>query len=57
MTESMIGSVVVLAVLIGIAAIGGRRYRREHPEDQSGAVRMREWMDSHHMSWMHHKHH
>jgi hypothetical protein len=56
MTESMIGSVVVLAVLIGVAAVLGRRYRREHPEDHSGAARMREWMDSHHMSWMHHKH-
>lgn len=56
MTESMIGFVVVLAVLIVIAAILGRRYRREHPEDGSGWVRMREWLDTHHMSWMHHKH-
>ena len=56
MTESMIGFVVVLAVLIVIAAVLGRRYRREHPEDGSGSVRMREWLDTHHMSWMHHKH-
>ncbi|CAN7324370.1 hypothetical protein [Caballeronia sp. 15715] len=56
MTESMIGFVVGLAVMIGIAAVMGRRYRREHPEDDSGRIRMHEWLDSHHMSWMHHKH-
>jgi hypothetical protein len=56
MTQSMIGFVVGLAVLIVIAAVLGRRYRREHPEEPRGALRVREWLDSHHMSWMHHKH-
>ena len=56
MTQSMIGFVVGLAVLIVIAAVLGRRYRRDHPEDPSASLRIREWLDTHHMSWLHHKH-
>jgi len=56
MTQSMIGFVVGLAVLIGIAGMLGRRYRRDHPENSGGAARMHEWLDAHHMSWLHHRH-
>lgn len=56
MTESMIGFVVGLAVLIVLAAVLGRRYRRDHPENSDGPAKMREWLDTHHMSWLHHKH-
>jgi hypothetical protein len=56
MTQSMIGFVIGLAVMIGAAGMLGRRYRRDHPENPDGAVRMREWLDTHHMSWLHQKH-
>jgi hypothetical protein len=56
MTQSMIGFVVGLAVLIVIAAVLGRRYRREHPENPGDTMRVRDWLDSHHMSWLHHRH-
>jgi hypothetical protein len=56
MTQSMIGLVVVLAVLIVIAGVLGRRYRQEHPEENVAAERMREWLDSHHLHWPHHRH-
>jgi LPXTG-motif cell wall-anchored protein len=57
MTQSMIGFVIGLAVLIGVAGVLGRRYRRDHPESSSGsAARMHEWLDAHHMSWLHHRH-
>lgn len=56
MTQSMIGFFIGLAVLIGIAGVLGRRYRRDHPENSGNAVRMHEWLDAHHMSWLHHRH-
>jgi hypothetical protein len=56
MTQSMIGLVVGLAVLIVIAGVLGRRYRQEHPEENVAAVRMREWLDTHHLHWPHHRH-
>ncbi|MGF6779022.1 hypothetical protein [Paraburkholderia sp. GAS334] len=52
MTESMISFVVGLAILLAVAAfVLARRYRREGP---GGSVV--QWLDSHHMGWMHHKH-
>jgi hypothetical protein len=56
MTQSMIGVVVALAVMIVIAAVMGRRYRRDHPEEPVVSIRTREWLDSHHMGWFHHRH-
>jgi hypothetical protein len=57
MTQSMIGFVVGLAVLVVIAVVLGRRYRQEHLEDANGkTARMRQWLDSHHMHWPNHRH-
>jgi hypothetical protein len=56
MTQSMIGVVVVLAVLIVIAGVLGRRYRREHPQDNVAGPRMRQWLDAHHVHWPRHRH-
>jgi hypothetical protein len=56
MTQSMIGLVVGLAVLIVIAGVLGRRYRQEHPEENVATGRMREWLDTHHLHWPHHRH-
>ncbi|OTP71517.1 hypothetical protein PAMC26577_23990 [Caballeronia sordidicola] len=56
MTQSMIGFVAGLAILIVMAAVSGRRYRRDHPENPIHTARMHEWLDSHHMSWLHHRH-
>jgi len=52
MTQSMIYFVVGLAVLLAAAFMVAQRYRRDHP-----AEGMTQWLDSHHMGWMHrHKH-
>jgi hypothetical protein len=56
MTQSMIGFIVGLAVLVVIAVVLGRRYRQEHPEGDGKGARMREWLDSHHVHWPHHRH-
>ena len=52
MTQSMIYFVVGLTVLLVAAFMVAQRYRRDHPEE--GIV---QWLDSHHMGWLHrHKH-
>jgi hypothetical protein len=51
MTQSMIGYVVGLVVLVVIAFTLARRYRDEHPGE--GLI---PWLDAHHMRWMHRKH-
>ncbi len=51
MTQSMISFVVGLAALLVIAFVFARRYRQDHPEETMG-----QWLDAHHMSWMHHRH-
>lgn len=53
MTQSMIYLVVGLAVLLIAGFMVAQRYRREHPDERT----MNQWLDSHHMSWLHrHKH-
>ena len=51
MSQSMIGFVVGLVVLSVLVFALARRYRVEHPGEG-----MIQWMDSHHMRWMHRKH-
>jgi hypothetical protein len=51
MTQSMIGFLVGLVVLVVVAMALSRRYRREHPGES-----VSQWLDTHHMSWMHRKH-
>lgn len=51
MSQSMISFWVGLAVVLIIAFVLARRYRVEHPEQ--GMV---QWLDTHHMGWMHRKH-
>ncbi|REG48515.1 hypothetical protein B0G80_4745 [Paraburkholderia sp. BL6669N2] len=51
MTQSMIGFVVGLAILLVIAFVFARRYMHAHPEET-----VTQWLDAHHMSWIHHKH-
>jgi hypothetical protein len=51
MTQSMIGLVVGCAVVVVVAVALARRYRSEHPDEG-----MIQWLDSHHMGWMHRKH-
>jgi hypothetical protein len=55
MSQSMMGLVVGLAVLLVIAVVLGHRYRQEHPEESGRGVRMRQWLDSHHVHWPHHR--
>lgn len=51
MSQSMIYFVVGLAVLLVAGFMVAQRYRRDHPEG------MAQWLDSHHLSWLHrHKH-
>ncbi|WP_175585732.1 hypothetical protein [Caballeronia cordobensis] len=54
MTQSMIGLVVGLAILIVVAFVLAGRDRREHPSATDG--RIGRWLDSHHMGWMHRRH-
>ncbi|WP_169739144.1 hypothetical protein [Paraburkholderia nodosa] len=51
MTQSMISFWVGLVVLVVVAMAISRRYRREHPEES-----LNQWLDTHHMRWMHRKH-
>jgi hypothetical protein len=51
MTQSMIGFLVGLAALLIVGFMVVWRYRRDHP-----AEGITEWLDAHHMGWMHHKH-
>ncbi|HDR9490214.1 hypothetical protein [Burkholderia stabilis] len=51
MTQSMISFVVGLAVVLAIVVMLVQRYLRDHKSE--GMV---QWLDAHHMSWMHHKH-
>jgi hypothetical protein len=48
----MISFLVGLAVVLAVAAyLSARHYRREHPGES-----MTQWLDAHHMGWMHHRH-
>jgi Tfp pilus assembly protein PilX len=52
MTQSTIYLVVGLVVSLVLGLLVAQRYRRDHPEE-----RMTQWLDSHHMGWLHpHKH-
>ncbi|BAO92833.1 hypothetical protein [Caballeronia cordobensis] len=51
MTQSMISFVVGLAVLLVVAFMLAQRYMRDHNGDE-----MAQWLDAHHMGWMHRKH-
>ncbi|MCG5078868.1 hypothetical protein [Paraburkholderia tagetis] len=51
MSQSMIGFVVGLVVLAIVAFALIRRYMVDHPDES-----VIQWMDSHHMRWMHRKH-
>lgn len=51
MTQSMITFVVGLAVVLAVVVMLARRYMREHRSEG-----MSQWLDAHHMRWMHHKH-
>jgi hypothetical protein len=51
MTESMISFVVGLAVVLVVAVIMARRYMRDHKGEG-----LSQWLDAHHMGWMHHRH-
>ncbi|SIT51571.1 conserved hypothetical protein [Paraburkholderia piptadeniae] len=51
MSQSMISFWVGLAVVLIVAFALVRRYRGEHPRE--GMV---QWLDAHHMGWMHRKH-
>jgi hypothetical protein len=50
MTQSMIGVVVGCAVVAIFTVALARRYQSEHPGE--GMV---QWLNSHHMGWMHRK--
>jgi hypothetical protein len=52
MTQSMMGFVVGLLALLAIGVIVVRRYRQDHPEQK-----FVQWLDAHHMGWMHHHKH
>ncbi|WP_183085250.1 hypothetical protein [Trinickia fusca] len=51
MTQSMITFVVGLAVLLVVAFMLAQRYMHDHKGDE-----MVQWLDAHHMGWMHRKH-
>ncbi|WP_164992070.1 MULTISPECIES: hypothetical protein [Burkholderia] len=51
MTQSMISFVVGLAVVLAIAVMLAARYLRDHKGEG-----MAQWLDAHHMGWMHHRH-
>jgi len=51
MSQSLIGWVVGCASVAVVAFALARRYKSEHPYEG-----MRQWLDSHHMGWMHRKH-
>ncbi|WP_442808665.1 hypothetical protein [Trinickia soli] len=51
MTQSMISFVVGFAVLLVVAFMLMQRYMRDHKSEG-----MAQWLDAHHMRWMHRKH-
>ncbi|WP_185640760.1 hypothetical protein [Burkholderia sp. Bp9142] len=51
MTQSMIAFVVGLAVILVVAFMLAQRYMRDYKGDA-----MVQWLDAHHMGWMHRKH-
>jgi hypothetical protein len=51
MTQSTIGFIVALVALLVVAMMLAQRYRHDHP-----AEGIAQWLDTHHMSWMHRKH-
>jgi len=51
MSQSMISWLVGLAAALVVAFAIVRRYRGEHPGASMG-----QWLDAHHMSWMHRRH-
>ncbi|WP_175425764.1 hypothetical protein [Trinickia violacea] len=51
MTQSMISFMVGLAVLLVVAFMLAQRYMHDHKGDG-----MAQWLDAHHMGWMHRKH-
>jgi Tfp pilus assembly protein PilV len=51
MTQSMISFVVGLVIVLAVALVIARRYMRAHPAES-----LAQWLDAHHMGWMHHKH-
>jgi hypothetical protein len=51
MSQSMIGFMVGLVVLVVVAFALARRYRVEHPGEG-----VTQWLDAHHMRWMHRRH-
>ena len=50
-SQSLIGWVVGFATVAVVAFAFAHRYSNEHPDE-----RMVQWLDSHHMGWMHGKH-
>ncbi|MGF6596664.1 hypothetical protein P3T23_001375 [Paraburkholderia sp. GAS448] len=53
MTESMLSFLVGLAILLAVLAFAlARRYLRERKGEG-----MAQWLDTHHMGWMHHHKH
>ena len=51
MSQSMIGFWVALVALLIVALMVVQRYRREHKAEE-----VNQWLDAHHMGWMHRKH-
>lgn len=51
MTQSMISVVVGLVVLLAVAWMLMKNYMLNHEGEA-----MTQWLDAHHMAWMHHKH-
>jgi hypothetical protein len=51
MSQSMIGFLVGLAVVVIVAFALVRRHKVEHPGEG-----VTQWLDAHHMRWMHRKH-
>ncbi|HIH2747047.1 TPA: hypothetical protein ACYLN4_002791 [Burkholderia lata] len=51
MTQSMIGWVVGFAVVAVVAVALARRYQSEH-----SSMEVVQWLDSHHLGWIHRKH-
>jgi len=52
MTQSMMGWVLGLVVLLAIGILVVRRFRQDHPAEE-----VDQWLDAHHMGWMHHHKH
>lgn len=50
--STFIAALSGLAVLLVAGFMVAQQYRRDHPEE-----RMTEWLDSHHMGWLHRRKH